>query len=671
MRKKLFNYGNVIGILLLLAAGCKPANPAVDNGQQNTETVQQVKAEIDSIYQHDGTDSGKLADLRNLYLEFPQDDREEIYPLIFTKLFFGAYRHPDRDVLRFFEKQGADSNNPERVRIDAYFKSAAYLLYINQEADSGLSYLKKALAIPYPFNDTLYKSYYTLYAQGLMQKGSFPDAARYYVKAIELVEKLNDSASLIGNIGNLANVYSLMGENHKAIPLKLKSLHFFERKRDSASMIVGYVSVGSSYSDMNKSDSAFYYFEKALNLLNAGVQNPSIAMILYNNLGEIYTNRGENRKAREYFDLNKPIVQAIGSEKHNQLFTIFSTRAYSKVRDVTEDIRRIKQYSEDFLRSGSLNDARRGFYTLYRFAEQNGQVQEALRYYLRFDSITNQLTSRTNSLGIAELRTKYDIKKKELKIETQEKQIAQQNSFNHLLLLVLVLLVFLIIFVGTKSAWDRRKKEVYLQRKFTQRLLEKTEQERNRIARDLHDGLSQDLLLLKNQIHQITPAKIDAVINEVRAISRNIHPAMLEQIGLKSSIISICEQIMQAEKLFITAEIQYSRRLTKQKELQLFRIVQEALNNILKYANASAGKVNIFETGDKLTVIIKDNGQGFDVEAALLSKNSFGLLSIMERSKVLNGKATIESSEEGTIIHIEIPIDHSEAGGPVNQFSKG
>lgn len=630
-----------------------------------------VQAGIDSIYQNTGTDSAKLSELRSLYLSFSRDDRAYIYPIIFTKLFYSTYSHPDRDVLYFFENQGADGNNPDRVRIDAYFKSAAYLLYINQEADSGLTYLRKALAMPYPFNDTLYKSYYTLYAQGLMQKGQFPDAARYYVKAIELVAKLHDSASLIGNIGNLSNVYSLMGEHKKALPLKLKSLQYFKRKRDSASMMIGYVSVASCYSDLGQSDSAFFYFEKALNLLNKGVQNPSIAMVLYNNLGEIYTNRGETRKARKYFDLNKPIVQAIGSERQNQLFTIFSVRAYSEIRDVTQDMRHIKKYAEDYLKDGSLNDASRAFYTLYRYANQKGNAAQALQYYLRYDSITNQLSSRANSLGIAELSAKYEVKKKALMIETQQKQIAQQSSFNHLLLLVLVVLVCLIIFVVTKSTWVRRKKEVYLQRKFTQKLLEKTEQERNRIARDLHDGLSQDLLLLKNQIHQITPAKIDAVINEVRAISRNIHPTMLEQIGLKSSILSICEQVMQAEKLFITADIQYSRRLSKQKELQLFRIVQEALNNILKYAHASAGKVYIFETGDKLTIIIKDNGQGFDVEAALLSKNSFGLLSIMERSKVLNGKATIESSEEGTVIQIEIPIENPEAENPVNRTSSG
>src|SRR5690606_24890222 len=172
----------------------------------------------------------------------------------------------------------------------------------------------------------------------------------------------------------------------------------------------------------------------------------------------------------------------------------------------------------------------------------------------------------------------------------------------------------------------RNKQKQAVQQQFTQQFLQRTEEERGRIARDLHDGLSQELLLLKNEAKSgltILPEKIDGLIEEVRTVSRALHPVMLDQIGLKQSMLHVCERIMDGEKLFITADIDYSNTLTKEKELQLFRIFQEALNNTLKYASAMAAKVQVYEDGTMLTTTIKDNGKGFHVQDALKNK-AFG-----------------------------------------------
>jgi signal transduction histidine kinase len=112
---------------------------------------------------------------------------------------------------------------------------------------------------------------------------------------------------------------------------------------------------------------------------------------------------------------------------------------------------------------------------------------------------------------------------------------------------------------------------------------------------------------------------------------------------------------METNHLFVTSEIEYRNGLDKNGELQLFRMIQEALNNIVKYAGAEAAKVTIRETDKFIYAEVMDNGKGFDVQAAMNSKNSFGLLSLTERSKALNGKTEISSGTNGTIIKIEIP----------------
>lgn len=641
-------------IVAIISSGCGNKNSGHANGERLVDSVNTYLTALDT---RAISPAEKLKNLQTFYDNFSDAQQEQIFRPVFTKLFFTAYAHPDTTVLNFFRRVSKNQQNKDVIRIDAYFKRAAYYLYINQQPDSGIKNLRRAIKFQYRFNDTLYKSYYTLYAQALMQKGSLNKAAKYYLEAIKIIERMNDSAQLIGNMGNLANVYDEMDDEHKAIPLKKLSLGYFERKKDSGSAFIGNVSLGTSYSNLGNADSALYFYKRALKLLDAGINNPSIAFILYNNLGDIYTTRKELAKARFYFELSKPILNEFNSESQNHIFTIYSTPAYSMERDVSKDIAAIRQYAAAYLKSNDLSNGRKALHSLYQIAAFKGDDKAALAYYLQFDSVTNLMLNRLNNRDIVELRTKYDSQKKELRIEIQERQLAQKNSFNHLLILIIVILISSIAFLSTRSTLKRKKKEVQQQQQFMQQLLQKTEEERGRIARDLHDGLSQDLLLLKNQIQQITPAKIDAVINEVRAISRNIHPTMLDQIGFKSSIMTICEQIMRTEKLFVTANIEYGRSLNKQKELQLFRIIQEALNNIIKNADATAARIDILESGDRLEVTIKDNGHGFNVEQALSSKSSFGLLSMMERSRALNGKARIESGAGGTIIYIDIPQD--------------
>ena len=99
----------------------------------------------------------------------------------------------------------------------------------------------------------------------------------------------------------------------------------------------------------------------------------------------------------------------------------------------------------------------------------------------------------------------------------------------------------------------------------------------------------------------------------------------------------------------------YKETLLSADELQIYRIIQEALTNIIKYAQAYAAKITILEQKDKISIEIKDNGKGFDVKQTLNGGKAFGLHNIIERSRVIGGEANINSSVEGTIIHINIP----------------
>ena len=192
---------------------------------------------------------------------------------------------------------------------------------------------------------------------------------------------------------------------------------------------------------------------------------------------------------------------------------------------------------------------------------------------------------------------------------------------------------------------------------FTKQLLESTEDERKRIASDLHDSISHELLNLKSIFKQdfaTVNTKIDSIINDIRGISRNLHPVMFDKIGLEPNIEQLVERIQQQNDFMVSTEINYKGSLNSADELQIYRIIQEALTNIIKYAKAHAGKITMMENKDNILVEIKDNGNGFNVKEALNSGKSFGLHNIIERSRVIGGEAQIQSSAEGTIINIKI-----------------
>lgn len=195
---------------------------------------------------------------------------------------------------------------------------------------------------------------------------------------------------------------------------------------------------------------------------------------------------------------------------------------------------------------------------------------------------------------------------------------------------------------------------------FTKQLLENTEEERKRIAGDLHDSISHELLALKTTLSQdirVVSSKIDTIINDIRGISRNLHPVMFDKIGLIPNIEQLIERMQNQNNFFISTELNYSGSLSSANELQIYRVIQEALSNIIKYANAHAAKITIEEQPNRILVEIKDNGKGFNVKETINRGKAFGLHNIIERSRVIGGEAQINSSAEGTVITITIPTE--------------
>jgi two-component system sensor histidine kinase ChiS len=229
---------------------------------------------------------------------------------------------------------------------------------------------------------------------------------------------------------------------------------------------------------------------------------------------------------------------------------------------------------------------------------------------------------------------------------------------------------------ATQEAFSRQL--LTAQEAFSRRLIDSQEQERQRIAAELHDGLGQNLLVIKNyalmalntgdgknpareHLNEISDAATLS-IEEVRQIAHNLRPYQLERLGLTNTLQSMLRQIANASDIGFTSEVDpVDGLLSKEAEISLYRIVQEAINNILKHSGATEASVRINRAGDEIQVTIADDGRGFRLEPAghaELQKRGFGLAGSAERVRMLGGTQTIQTAPgRGTTIHITIPTN--------------
>ena len=288
---------------------------------------------------------------------------------------------------------------------------------------------------------------------------------------------------------------------------------------------------------------------------------------------------------------------------------------------------------------------------LYGAYEAKNDYKQALIYKKLASEMKDSLTANKLLRMVKDLDKKYQTIKKEKQIRSQ------QSKISILLFSLIGVVLTTIIFFGYRKRKEAQV-EIVRQQQFTDELMQNAEDERKRIASDLHDGVNHELLTLKNKAlfgQAVASEDLDKVINEVRQVSRDLFPAMFDNIGLKASIETLCDRMTEVG-LFSTCEINYTLPLSKRNELQLYRIIQEALNNTLKHAKADAAKVTIETLDNELLIEIKDNGVGFDIEQKMHHVSSFGLHSIVQRARAIGGKVTTESNEKGTKLFIKTPI---------------
>ncbi|HET9215564.1 MAG TPA: sensor histidine kinase [Terriglobia bacterium] len=220
----------------------------------------------------------------------------------------------------------------------------------------------------------------------------------------------------------------------------------------------------------------------------------------------------------------------------------------------------------------------------------------------------------------------------------------------------------------------------------TRRLLQAQEDERRSVARELHDGLNQTLAMLgvevsialdqlpssarsaRRQLQQIR-VRVEQLSEEVRQISHRLHPALLEHLGLVSALRSYCSEFEESRRIEVRFVCEGSTsRIPFSIATCLYRIVQEALNNVAKHANASHVVIRLHLGEHDITLSLADNGQGFRVQPGRTP--GLGLISMEERAQIVGGRFSIESSVgTGTKVEVVVPAKETSKWEPLSEIT--
>ncbi|SHF27518.1 sensor histidine kinase [Chryseobacterium vrystaatense] len=526
------------------------------------------------------------------------------------------------------------------------------------------------------------------YGYGVSQKDKegYPFLVKIVLeKCIPLIKKYGNSRNLGFAYTQLAVILTYNAQLDKAQNYNAQALEILEKGYPkSPELFFTYLNTASNFCYQAKGNEAKKYLDKAEKLIIPYPESSSNSFYYYSKTLYFITKQ-ENLQALPTIEKGLAYTKKFNQNLQAQMFyfnkydILKKLKRYREAKDVLENILAEKSLVLD------LNNRKTIYKQLSALNEEMGNAKEALVWEQRYSKLNDSLSSANVRLEINKLETKFNTAEKERKIATlnaeknqKDLEVNKKNSYLWGLSLVLLLLVSLLLFlfvifrknkkINEQRINDIRQKE---ELSLTRAILDGEERERERIARDLHDGLGGMLAGVKinfstwssNHLHPEKDqefykilGKLDNSVSELRHIARNLMPESLINFGLETALNDLCEFYSRKDLDIDFQTIDIKKNLPLPIQLNIYRIIQELLANAIKHAEASSILLQCSQSTENFLITIEDNGKGFDKNIEQTTK-SMGLRNLKNRVNYLKGTMEISSDTQGTTINIELSID--------------
>ncbi len=603
-------------------------------------------------------------------------------------------------------------------KVLALITTGQYVEYNNLE--EAKNYYLQARRLSEKMNYTLgILKYYSNYTAVLNIQAKFDSALVLTKDALQLANRFGNEERIIIAQQNLSATYSYLQDYESALQYLLPSVAYFEKTKNDARLSLIYDNLGVIYRETKQYDKALEFHQKALAIARKSGNSYDIAKVL-SNLGNAYSSSkrydsalvimqdglGIARK-ENYDNIESNIISNIGAVLIKQgrydsltYYCTLGLRLAEKLGDslaMVNNIYGLALYSfftSDFTKSGEL--AKTGF----RMAQQRNYVEPSqlfadilselslvkgdLRNYDYYNRLSIELSEQffndRMQRNVQLLDKKYDTEKKEKLLVIQQATILRKNTLNYILIgsAVTLLIVSILSYRNYKQKQKLQEQKIIQLGKeklllATQSIVKGQEEERNRLAQDLHDGLGGLLSGVKLQLGAMKGnlilseehglifnnalSKLDESISEMRRVAHNMMPEALMKLGLQQALQDYCDSLSAGQAYKINCEFHgLENRMEPTIEIVVYRVVQELLNNAIKHSDASIILAQVMRNDNNLTITIEDNGKGFTMDEISILRGS-GLKNIKSRVDYLKGQIDIQSAPgKGTSIHIDCII---------------
>ncbi|MBL4662359.1 MAG: sensor histidine kinase [Flavobacteriaceae bacterium] len=522
----------------------------------------------------------------------------------------------------------------------------------------------------YGDNDSLFVAdAYLFSGHAYSNLGKFVPAGENFQKAYEYFEALKDFEYMFYSRQGVTTMFSMNGFYDKAKKERDKNIEKIQELGLDHHLVVVYYNQALDYNKLGDKDLYLEYLLKAENAIKLVLEdyvNTWNKILVYTSLTEYFAKENNIERAEAYLALLTYNFEKAPDDLINQV-NYFGAMAhyYYAINNNKKALQFAKQKLEISKKIGYEEVILDAYEILATVYEANGNYKLSLENRNTFIAIKDSIYNKTTANKLAYYQTLYESEKTENELIEKNTSIQllekdNESSKKRLIYSVIALLsIFGMVLLYRNRMRIKSKKN--MQEQFSQELLVSQEEERKRIAKDLHDGLGQRLLLIKNNVLQTqdedTKKLVETAIEEVRSISRNLHPFQLQELGITKAIEHTVNQIDENTSLFITSEIDNIDNIfDKKQEINLYRIIQESLSNVIKHASAEAGKVVVKRHPHMVNISIRDNGVGFDFSEKFENIKSLGLKTMLERTKFLNGQMKVHSKKNrGTLLEFQFP----------------
>ena len=568
----------------------------------------------------------------------------------------------------------------------SFINNYTFILNMQGNYDSSLLLNLQAVNLSKKSNDSLSLAK-TLFNTGTSYRnlGEYESAVKYYEEGKHIFQKLgNEGIDAIGE-DILQLLYYQMHQYTKGIQYGESSVAKLRKLNEPAMLGTSLTNLGLNYLSVKNFDKATALFKEALEI-SKKIDDKNMEQSQYMNMGDVFLQKGDFEKMKPYMD--KALVLSKNLELHES--ELIATKGLSLYYQYKKNYRLAEKYAGEALSLSyrfNLRIQRQKVFAHFSALSYAMQDIKQGDYYatqstLMGDSILNE-TIQNNTL---KLEKKYEKEKKEKQIKKleadkklQQLSIHHKNILNYVLIagaatLLLISLLSYRTFKQKQKLQQQRIGELETQQQLTatEAVLKGEEQERTRLAKDLHDGLGGMLsgikysfttmkgnLVMTPENHQAFERSMDMLdssIREMRRVAHNMMPEALVRFGLDTALNDFCNDINQSGAL----KINYQSiglegiPIDQTVAITLYRIIQELINNTMKHANATTAIVQVTKSNGQLSVTVEDDGKGFDT-SILKNNKGIGWVNIQNRVEFLKGKLDIRSNEgEGTSVQIEL-----------------